>query len=98
MTRVNKLNSPYCRVARKNPEIHVILFILVAIITDVLAFVSDFSLYRVLTHFNKSCLATYFNNQILVSYLFYLVNCCDLTLTPPCINVMNFESRRYCHK
>ena len=76
--------------ARKNSEIHVILSILIAIITDVLAFVSNFSLYRILTHFNKSCSATYFNNQILVSHLFYPVNCCDFVVTPPGDNIITF--------
>ena len=32
VTRVNRLNSPYCRVAWKNLEIYVILFILIDII------------------------------------------------------------------
>ena len=58
--RVNKLNSPYCRVARKSSEIYVILFILIDINIDVLAFVSNSNLYRIQIHFNKPCLADLF--------------------------------------
>ena len=49
MTRDNYLNSPYCREARKNSEVYVILFI--NFDTDILAFINiNFSLYRVFSH------------------------------------------------
>ena len=41
--KIYKLNPPYCRVARKNSETCVILFILIAINVEVLVFY-DYSL------------------------------------------------------
>ena len=61
MTCNNKLNSSYYRVARKNSEFYVILFI--NFDTDTLAFINiHLSLYRVFSYLNKFVQLTYSDN------------------------------------